>query len=217
MGRRPAITAAAFYLPAGGGLFAVIDPVSQQPCDRIPTMIKKPSIYAAAFALVGLTLLVPAAQAADTTPASPPATSPAPASPAPAKQPANPASTASADTAAAARVEARIKQLHGELKIAQAEEAQWKDFTDVMRSNAREMGQAAQQIGQQADSMTALQSMQSYEQLTEANLQRLQKLLPAFAALYNAMSADQKKVADQVFRVNGASRAQTGSTIRPQQ
>jgi protein CpxP len=190
-------------------------------------MTKMPSICAAALALVGLTLLVPAAQAADTTPASPPPAnpapanpapaSPAPASPAPAKESANPAPTASADTAATTRAEARIKQLHAELKITPAEEAQWKDFADVMRSNAREMGQAALQIGQQADTMTALQSMQSYEQLTEANLQRLQKLLPAFAALYNAMSADQKKVADQVFRVNGASRAQTGSTIRPQQ
>jgi protein CpxP len=180
-------------------------------------MSKMPSICGAALALVGLTLLVPAAQAADTTPASPPATNSAPASPAPAKQSANPASTASADTAAAARVEARIKQLHTELKITPAQEAQWKDFADVMRSNAREMGQAAQQIGQQADSMTALQSMQSYEHLTEANLQRLQKLLPVFAALYNAMPAEQQKLADQVFRVNGGSRAQTGSTIRPQQ
>ena len=44
--------------------------------------------------------------------------------------------------------------------------------------------------------------MQSYEQIAEAHTQHLQKLVPAFDNLYNAMPEQQKKLTDQVFRAN---------------
>ena len=47
-----------------------------------------------------------------------------------------------------------------------------------------------------------MQNMQSYEQIAEAHAQHLQKLVPAFDALYNAMPEQQKKLTDQVFREN---------------
>ena len=89
-----------------------------------------------------------------------------------------------------------------------AEQAQWDQFAEVMRDNAREMNKAAMEHAQQVPSMGAVEDLKSYEQLAEAHVQRLQKLIPAFESLYNTMPAQQKQVADQVFRANVESRAQ---------
>ncbi|HEX4151059.1 MAG TPA: Spy/CpxP family protein refolding chaperone, partial [Steroidobacteraceae bacterium] len=75
------------------------------------------------------------------------------------------------------RVERRIRELHAQLRITQAEEPQWKQFADVMRENARDMDQVFMQRAQQFETMNAVQNMQSYEQLAEAHAQRLQKLV----------------------------------------
>ena len=56
--------------------------------------------------------------------------------------------------------------------------------------------------------MTALQNMQSYEQLAEAHAQHLQKLVAAFQNLYDTMPDQQKQLADQVFHANAEQRAQ---------
>jgi protein CpxP len=100
------------------------------------------------------------------------------------------------------RVERRIKELHSQLQITPAEEPQWNEFAQVMRENARDMDQAFMQRAQQHPTMNAVQNMQSYEQLSEEHAQRVQKLLPAFQKLYDAMPDAQKRVADQVFRAN---------------
>jgi protein CpxP len=130
---------------------------------------------------------------------------------APTPSPAAPRET-TADTTAnngvEAGVEARIKDLHAKLHITPAEQAQWDQFAEVMRDNAREMNKAAMEHAQQVPSMGAVEDLKSYEQLAEAHVQRLQKLIPAFESLYNTMPAQQKQVADQVFRANAESRAQ---------
>jgi periplasmic protein CpxP/Spy len=100
------------------------------------------------------------------------------------------------------RVERRIKELHSQLQITPAEEPQWNEFAQVMRENARDMDQAFMQRSQQFSTMNAVQNMQSYEQISEEHAQRVQKLLPAFQKLYEAMPDQQKRVADQVFRAN---------------
>ena len=71
-----------------------------------------------------------------------------------------------------------------------------------MRENARDMDQAFKQRAQQYPTMNAMQNMQSCEQVAEAHAQHLQKLVPAFDNLYNAMPEQQKKLTDQVFRAN---------------
>jgi hypothetical protein len=100
------------------------------------------------------------------------------------------------------RVEARIKELHAQLRITPAEEPQWNEFAQTMRENAREMDQAFMQRAQQFPTMNAVQNMQSYEQIAEQHAQRVQKLVPAFQKLYDAMPDQQKRLADQVFRAN---------------
>ena len=56
--------------------------------------------------------------------------------------------------------------------------------------------------------MTALQNMQSYEQLADAHALHLQKLVAAFQSLYEAMPDQQKQLADQVFHANAEQRVQ---------
>jgi len=114
---------------------------------------------------------------------------------------------------AAARVEQRIKELQAQLKITPAEETQWQQFAQTMRDNARDMDQAVMQRAQQFPSMNAVQDMQSYEKIAEAHVQHLQKLVPAFQNLYEAMSPEQKQRADEVFRARAESRTQTGSSV----
>src|SRR5580700_8226759 len=100
------------------------------------------------------------------------------------------------------RVENHIKQLHVQLQITPAQQPQWDHFAQVMRENARDMDQAFMQRAQQYATMNAMQNMQSYEAIAEAHAQHLQKLVPAFDNLYNAMPEQQKKLTDQVFRAN---------------
>ena len=131
-----------------------------------------------------------------------------PASPAPegakpaAAQPSPLAGHPAAGKNAEERVEQRIKELHAQLRITAAERPQWDQFVQVMRENARDMDQAWLQRVDQFQSMNALQNMQSYEQIAEQHAQHLQKLVPAFQSLYNAMPDQQEQLADQVFRAN---------------
>ena len=106
------------------------------------------------------------------------------------------------------RVERRINELHAQLRITPAEQQQWDQFANVMRDNARDVDQLFIQRAQQLASMTALQNMQSYEQLAEAHAQHLQKLVAAFQNLYEAMPDQQKQLADQVFHANAEQHAQ---------
>jgi len=106
------------------------------------------------------------------------------------------------------RVERRITELRAQLRITPAEQQQWDQFAGVMRENARDMDQIFIQRAQQLGSMTALQNMQSYEQLADAHAQHLQKLVAAFQSLYEAMPDQQKQLADQVFHANAEQRAQ---------
>lgn len=106
------------------------------------------------------------------------------------------------------RVENRIRELHAQLRITSAEEPQWNQFAEVMRDNARSMDQAFKERAQSFESMNAVQNMQSYEKLAQAHAQDLEKLVPAFQNLYDAMPDQQKQLADQVFRTNAEQHAQ---------
>src|SRR5258707_133446 len=73
----------------------------------------------------------------------------------PAPSPAAPAPAAgkAAPGGAPAQVDASIKELHGQLKITPAQEAQWEQFAQVMRENIREMDQMEKQRAQQSAPM----------------------------------------------------------------
>ena len=168
-------------------------------------MIKIYSNYVASAALAAL-LSLPAAALAQSSQV----TTPAPQGAAPPPAASSPiAGHPGAGKNAEERVEHRITELHAQLRITPAERQQWDQFAEVMRENARDMDQALIQRSQQFQSMSALQNMQSYEQIAEAHARHLQKLVPAFENLYNTMPDQQKRLADQVFRANAEQHQQS--------
>jgi hypothetical protein len=96
------------------------------------------------------------------------------------------------------RAEARIKSLHDRLKITAAQEPQWSAVAQAMRDDAQAMQKAIEQR-QQARSLTAVDDLKAYQAIADAHSQGLQKLIPAFQALYDGMSDEQKKNADTIF------------------
>jgi periplasmic protein CpxP/Spy len=167
------------------------------------------STYLASAAIAALVL--PGVALAQSTQAQPAATTP-------------PAATATASPMAARpvpggtheqRVETYIRQLRAQLHITPSEQPQWNRYIAVLRENAIGMDQELAQRIAQFQTMNALQNLQSYEKLAEAHAQYVQKLVPAFADLYNAMPEQQQRLTDQVFRehaeAHAQQRVQTGS------
>jgi periplasmic protein CpxP/Spy len=165
-----------------------------------------PAVRRLAAAAIGAALLAGSAAAAtadhSSTPpllaqATPATPAPAPsAAPAPAPEPsATPAKKRRTPTD---RVELRIKQLHEELKITPEQEPQFDAVAQAMRDDAKAMEDAIAQR-REAKSMTAVDDLKAYQAIADAHSQGLQKLIPAFSALYDTMSPEQKKNADAVF------------------
>jgi protein CpxP len=98
------------------------------------------------------------------------------------------------------RVEQHITQLHTQLHITPAQQGVWDQFAQVMRENAKNMGETLGHRGTTYASMNAAENMQSYAQVAEVHAQDTQKLAAAFQTLYGSMSDEQKKNADAVFR-----------------
>jgi len=102
-----------------------------------------------------------------------------------------------------ARVEVHIADMHAKLKITPAQEDQWSKVAEVMRENARSMDALARSRFEHAKTMTAVEDLQSYGEITDAHADGIKRLTPVFAALYASMSDAQKKEADAMFRHAG--------------
>ncbi|HUK60831.1 MAG TPA: Spy/CpxP family protein refolding chaperone [Stellaceae bacterium] len=126
---------------------------------------------------------------------------PAPAAPSAAPAPSAGSSSATAKPSSReARVEARIKSLHTQLKITPGQEQEWGAVADVMRQSASNIDELSQERSKDRTSMTAVDNLKSYQAIADAHADEMNKLVPAFQALYVKMSPDQQKNADQVFQ-----------------
>jgi len=101
-------------------------------------------------------------------------------------------------------VEQRIADLHARLHITSQQSQQWDQFAQVMRDNAKGMDDLYHQRASQLGSMSAVQNMQSFEQIEEVRAQQMQKLVPAFQTLYGSFSDQQKAEADRIFQYRAA-------------
>ncbi len=99
-------------------------------------------------------------------------------------------------------IAARIKYLHDRLRITPAQEPIWAKVAQVMRENAKAVAPLIKERVQSAQHGNAIDSLNAYEKLGEAQLAGLKKFVNAFRALYSGLSADQKKIADAVFRLS---------------
>lgn len=97
-------------------------------------------------------------------------------------------------------VEHRIADMHSRLQITHAQEAKWNRFAAVMRSNAKQLNAAYQRRAAKLGSMSALQNMETYAQIERSRVNDLERLVPAFRALYASLTPEQKHVADELFR-----------------
>jgi glutamine synthetase adenylyltransferase len=97
-------------------------------------------------------------------------------------------------------IEQHIQQLHAQLKITSDQESKWNSVAQAMRDNAANMQKLIDDKRQQApQNMTAVEDLKTNEELTQTHLDGLKNFTSAFETLYNSMSDQQKKNADQVF------------------
>jgi hypothetical protein len=96
--------------------------------------------------------------------------------------------------------ETLIKELQGKLKITEAQQELWKNLTQVMRENAKEMEAFNKEKAENAKNMNAVDFLKHYSKVTEAHSEKLKKFIPPFEAFYASMSEKQKKMTDKYFR-----------------
>ncbi len=118
-------------------------------------------------------------------------------------------SEASAPAAASdsASVETRIKELHDKLKISQTQEDLWGKVTQEMRDSAKAVHELAAARTKNAPTMSAIEDLKSYAEIAKLHAEGMSHFVEVFAPLYNNMSDDQKKNADEVFRGHKDARA----------
>lgn len=178
----------------------------------------------AASALLGVGLAWSPLAQAQSSAMPPSATTAAPSTSAPmAQAPSSTGPAASAQTVkprSDAQVEARITQLHKELKITQKQESDWNKLAQDMRDNAHDMSALLQDRNNTARSkpMNAVDNLKNYEKIADAHADGLKKIVPDFETLYDSMSPAQQKTADHVFneRVNQRVRTTATPAARPQ-
>ena len=109
-------------------------------------------------------------------------------------------------------VDRRITQLHTQMHITPAQSPQWDQFAQVMRDNAKAMDQMYADRAGKLSGMSAVDNMQSFEAIEQARAEGMQKLVPAFQAVYASLSDQQKQQADALFRYQAA---KADSTHKP--
>ena len=113
--------------------------------------------------------------------------------------PAPAATEAQMNAALTGQTESRITELRKHLHITPAQQPQWDAFARVMRENAVRMDPYFRDR-LAAQKLNAVESLRTYTAMAQEHALGMQRLLPAFETLYNAMSADQQRSADQAFR-----------------
>ena len=155
---------------------------------RIAALLLAPILGAAAAA--GSAGAAPAGPTVAATPSTP--------------MPAAPGAAPALPKEVSAKVEQRIRQLHGQLGITPAQQPQWEQFAQVMRDNAAQISQASADRIARVKALNAADNMQSYAQLAQVHATDMQKLASAFQSLYASFPEAQKQVADSVFHKGNA-------------
>lgn len=113
-------------------------------------------------------------------------------------------SPAEARTSAVEYTEAQIKQLQGALNIAEVQKESWNNLTQVMRENAKDMDAfteaRAKERAEGTKTPNAVERLRFHSQITKAQSDQLERLIPPFEALYSSMSDQQKNITDIVFQ-----------------
>jgi LTXXQ motif family protein len=97
-------------------------------------------------------------------------------------------------------IEGRIAFLKAELKITDAQTSQFEKVAQAMRDNAKERAQAFQQFRADRDKpKTAVERLEMRSRFDQMRSQEAERFLAAFRPLYQNLSDDQKKAADELL------------------
>jgi hypothetical protein len=116
------------------------------------------------------------------------------------------AATAKKKQAAAARTSAvdytedQIKRLQAALNITEAQKGLWDNLTAVMRENAKEMDAFSKKKAENTKPLNAVEHLKFHQEITQAHLAQLEKLIPPFEAFYGSLTDQQKNITDTMFR-----------------
>ena len=102
-------------------------------------------------------------------------------------------------------VEGRIAYVKTELKITDAQAPLWNKVADTMRQNAKAMddAMAALKRDPNAPAPSAVERLELRSKIAQVHAQGSQQLLASFKPLYDTMSVDQKKAADELMDRHG--------------
>jgi hypothetical protein len=101
-----------------------------------------------------------------------------------------------------AHIEGRLAFLKAEINITPEQEALWKDYANAVRDNAKTMsGRCTSLMGDSGASEKSLPDrLDAQEQFVAARLDALRATNKVLKPLYQALSDEQKKLADQLIR-----------------
>jgi periplasmic protein CpxP/Spy len=101
-------------------------------------------------------------------------------------------------------IEGRIAYLKTELKITDAQQPLFDAVANLLRDNAKATHDAFQSLrGDRNQPQTALARMEARAKVAQLRADGEAKMLAAFRPLYQAMSPDQQKAADEMFEHHG--------------
>lgn len=94
-------------------------------------------------------------------------------------------------------IEGRIAFLHAELQIKEPQMPAWTEFANVLRANAKRIGEA-QKAQPLQGAVSATDRLDQQERWLSARLESVKALKPAYTKLYAALDDKQKKIADEL-------------------
>lgn len=102
------------------------------------------------------------------------------------------------------RIEGRIAFLRAELKITDAQTSVWNAFAETLRSNAKKLGEMRSSMMPQATAgqqkaPTIIERVESQERWMQVRLEGTRTMKAALSKLYESLSDDQKKSADELL------------------
>ena len=95
--------------------------------------------------------------------------------------------------------EGRIAFLRAELVITDAQKAVWEPYAAALKKNLQGMQAMRQTMMKVMEAKTPVERLDAHVAAMDARLSSLKEVKPALASLYTALSAEQKKKADQIL------------------
>ena len=106
---------------------------------------------------------------------------------------------ATTDGQASTFIEGRIAFLKAELAITDAQKGAWDAYADALKRNLQSMQGMGQMMKTVFEAKTPVERLDAHLAAMETRVKTLQDVKPVLAKLYEALSGDQKKKADEIL------------------